>query len=131
MPTMADIIVKKKDGTTNVTFTALAPSAGDGSPAIWRSDTVSTVLAYRPTLQASTVWNGPKDARRMNLKFMWPVIQTVDGVEVITSRIPMELSMTVPQSADATQLGEAVHQGLNLCSATLVKQIAEAGFSAS
>lgn len=129
MPALANIVVKKKDGTTDVTYTAIQGAGSDGAPALFRSETVSAILAHRPTLQVSTTWNGPKDARRMNLKFVWPVIQTVSAVESIAMRIPMELSMTVPQGADATSIGEAVYQGLNLCAATLIKQSAEQGFA--
>lgn len=43
MPTMANITVKKADGTTDIVFDAIAGSGGDTSAARWRQDTGNTV----------------------------------------------------------------------------------------
>jgi hypothetical protein len=72
MPSMADIIVKKNDGTTNITFTAMVASAGDKSQAIWRSTTVGTAAAHQPELRMTSRANGTGTARRVDLHFSYP-----------------------------------------------------------
>jgi len=47
MPSMANITVKKNDGTTDATYTALTPSAGDKVSAQWRNNSQSTIAANR------------------------------------------------------------------------------------
>lgn len=41
MPQMANITVKKADGTTDVVYTALTPAGGDNSPARWSANALA------------------------------------------------------------------------------------------
>jgi len=50
MPTMGNIVVKKADGTTDITYSSVVPSAGDTSPAIWQSQTVGSAPLHYPQL---------------------------------------------------------------------------------
>lgn len=129
MPTMANIVVKKADGTTDITWTALTPSAGDGSSARWRSNSVSTVLGFRPTLEVRTRSNGANDGRRLVATGKFPVIQTVNSVDVISAIVPFEFSILVPQMADSVQVQEAVHQFANLLASGLLKTSAVDGYA--
>lgn len=45
MPTLANITIKKADGTTDVVYTAIAGAAGDNTPAMFRNETIGTTLA--------------------------------------------------------------------------------------
>lgn len=47
MPNMANITVKKADGTTDVVYTALTPSAGDKTSARWSLTASSTKANLR------------------------------------------------------------------------------------
>jgi hypothetical protein len=55
MPALADITVKMADGTTNITYTGIVPSAGDKTPAVWRSNSVGGSIGQRPELRATWV----------------------------------------------------------------------------
>lgn len=70
MPTMANITVKKFDGTTDIVFDALSGSGGDGSPAVWRQDTGAAAglpVGLRKSFKLWTTWNGPKTADRKSV----------------------------------------------------------------
>lgn len=63
MPSMANIIIKKADGTTDITYTALTPSSGDKVPAQWRVESIGTVAGNRPTFMIQTRFSADKQAR--------------------------------------------------------------------
>lgn len=48
MPTLSNITVKKNDGTTDVIYTGVAPSAGDKSPAVLRNNSLGSAAAFHP-----------------------------------------------------------------------------------
>lgn len=130
MPQMANITVKKNDGTTDIVYTAMIPSAGDKSAAIWRSNSVGTAPAFRPELTCLSQSNGPRTARRVNLKFSYPSLVTgSDGKVSVADRAIIEVSAVVPQGMADADLNEAVSQGLNLAASTLIKDTVKAGFA--
>lgn len=130
MPQMANITVKKNDGTTDIVYTAMIPSAGDKSAAIWRANTVGTAPAFRPELLCVSMSNGPKTARRVNLKFSYPSLVTgSDGKVSVSDRLILDVGAVVPQGMLDADVNEAVSQGLNLLASTLVKDTVKAGFA--
>lgn len=126
MPQMADITIKKADGTTNVVYTALSPSAGDKVAAVWRSNTVSNIPGRRPTFSLTAEWNGPRTARRVTALASWA---EYDANGVLVGNIPMRYEITLPQGLTDTFIAEAVEQFGNLLAATLVKQAQKDGFA--
>lgn len=131
MPTMADIVVKKADGTTNVTYVAKVASAGDKTPASWSQDAASAYRNQRPTLSISSQSNAPKTARRVQGTFKYPVLRTVDGVVVVAHEIPMSYTAAIPTAVTDAEADEAAAQFGNLLAATLVRAINSTGYSAN
>lgn len=130
MPTMANITVKKFDGTTDVVYTGVAGSSGDKTPAIWKSLTVGTTPAERPTLELVSAPNGPGTARRIRYKYSWPVITQDAGLnKKVSGQHVLEGSFVVVQSDTSVNLQEAVYQGLNLLSSVLVKASTAEGYA--
>lgn len=129
MANMADIIVKKADGTTNVTYTALTPSSGDKTAARWRSNSVSSIPGNRPVCELVTQFNGPKDGRRAYFSLKFPILATVNSVETVVATVPMEFSCLVPQNVDSTQVTEAIAQGTNMIVSALIRQAIIDGYS--
>lgn len=134
MPSMASITVKKNDGTTDIVFDALSAAAGDGSPAVWRQDTGNTAglpVGLRSLFKLWTQWNGPKTARQMrfNLVFPYAVQDSTTTLFSAKDRVVYEGIVTIPQAIPATQINEAVAQGLNLLASALVKSAGQAGYS--
>jgi len=130
MPTLANITVKKADGTTDVTYTAVAGAAGDRTPAAFRNNTVGTTISERPTLLISSKDNGPRTGRRVDINFSWPMT-TVDagGNKSIVGRMTGTASVLVPQNQEASVIAEQAHQFGNLIGSSIVKASINEGYA--
>lgn len=133
MPTMADITVKKADDVTNVTYNALAPSSGDTVPSVWRQEAMATQPNLKATVSLKAGWNGPRDARRVQMDFMYPYTSTdtTNGLTTVVARIPIQVTATVPQLIPDSVISEAVAQCGNLLDAALVQSCFKAGYAAT
>lgn len=134
MPTMANITVKKFDGTTDIVFDALSGSGGDGSPAVWRQDTGAVAglpVGLRKLFKLFTTWNGPKTARQAKFNFVAPyaVQDSTTTLYSAKDRVVIDGIITIPQAIPASELNEAIYQGCNLLAASLVKQAAASGYA--
>lgn len=136
MPAVANIVVKKADETTNITYDALTGAAGDGSKAVWRQDTgaaASLPVGMRAMMTMATVSNGPRTARRAVIEFkrpfatLNPSTNRWESSDSVVSR----LEVTVPQGIPASEISESVFQYFNLLGAAngLIKQAVVAGFA--
>lgn len=130
MPDMADIVIKKSDGTTNVTYVKAAPSAGDKSPAVWKNPSVGTVLAARPSFTLVAMDNGTRKARRLRSTFLWPKtrLDTAGNVSV-SGGASSESSHLIPQDMTPVEIGEYVAQYANLLASALIKQAMVDGYA--
>lgn len=131
MASLANITVKKNDGTTDIVWTGVCPSSGDGVPALWRSETVGSAPGHKPTLELSTRYNGARTARRIDGKFIYPQIATdsTTGLTTVVNRVVANISMAVPDACPTTDINEAVSQMFNLLVSTLVKDSFKTGFA--
>lgn len=134
MPTMANITVKKYDGTTDIVYDALSSSPGDGAPAVWRQDTGATAglpVGLRKLFKLWTQWNGPKTARQMKFNFVCPyaVQDSTTTLYSAKDRVVFDGIVTIPQGIPSTEINEAVYQGLNLLASSLVKSSGSTGFA--
>lgn len=129
MPAMANITVKKNDGTTDITYNVVAASGGDASPALWKV-AVGTVPAFRASYSMKSEWNGPKTARRLLTEYRYPVTVTDGaGKQSISDTMVLTVTGTVPQGMTDTDINEACSQGLNLLAATLTKDSFKSGYA--
>jgi len=129
---MANITVKKNDGTTDVTYTAVIASGGDSSPAVWRNNTIGTAAAFRPELRLTSKWNGDQTGRRLDGSYSYPSLVTgTDGTISVASRCNISFSAIVPQGMPDTDVNEAAAQCLNLFASALMKSSVQSGFSPS
>lgn len=129
MPIMADIVVKKADGTTNVTYVAKVASAGDKTQALWTQDAASTTRNQRPSFAISGVSNGPKTARRVSGVAHMPILRTIDGVVQVAHDIPMSFVITVPGAVTDAEADEAAAQFGNLLASTLIRSVVSTGYA--
>lgn len=131
MPSLANITVKKNDGTTDIVWTGISPSSGDGTQAIWRSQTVGTAPAHQPEIRlASREADGGKK-RALRAYFLYPMIAT-DTTTGVTSVIHRELASvdwTIPKDMAQVDINEASSQFVNLLASTLFKDCVKAGFA--
>lgn len=127
---MANITVKKADGTTDIVYSALNPSSGDKVSALWRSETAGASGSLRPTLDMQAQWNGPRTARRVTETFQYPftVTDTTTGVTTVKARIPMTLTAVIPVEIPDATIAEAINQFMNLNKSTLIIDCFKIGF---
>lgn len=136
MPTMANLVVKKADETTNITYDAIGGAAGDGSFAIWRQDTGAAAglpLGHRAVVSISTKWNGPRTARKATVRFHRPysVLNSSTNRYESTDSVVGEMTVTVPQAIPAAEINESIYQALNCIglASGLIKQSMAGGFA--
>lgn len=133
MPTMADITIKKNDGTTDVTYAAVVASGGDKSPAVWRHSTATGTPGQRPELRISSRANGDQTARRVDGQFTYPSVYTDTSTSTtkVGSRANFTFSSVIPgdmPDVDAEEFGAQIG---NLIAAALVEAILTTGYSAA
>lgn len=131
MPSIANITVKKNDGTTDITYTAVVPSAGDKSPAIWRSQTVGTAASHQPEFRMTSRANGTGSGRRVDMHAQYPTLVTspADGRVSVADRLVFDVSVLVPLGMLTADVNEAVSQFHNILAQTLVKDSVKTGFA--
>lgn len=129
MPTMANITVKKNDGTTDITFAALAGSSGEGVPAQWRNESAGGAPAFRPSLKASAK-AGAQDKRVLESLAVFPVTRTDTNGNVTQVGVhTVRTIATIMTSDSQTAIDEAVSQGVNLNASTLIKSAMKEGYA--
>lgn len=131
MPSMADITVKKADGTTNIVYSALTPSSGDKTAAQWRSESAGPAAGLRPTFQMESQFNGPRTARRISLQGQYPynLTDTTTNQTSVVARIPFQATITIPVSIPDVIVAECVAQFTNLLASPLVQASTKIGYA--
>lgn len=131
MPSMANITIKKDDGSTDVTYTAVVASGGDKSPAIWRNNSASGTPGQRPELRVSSRNNGDNTARRVEIQFTYPSVytDTATSTTKVGARANFSGSFVMPGTmpdADAAEFGAQIG---NLIAASLIEDSITVGFA--
>lgn len=131
MPSAASLTVKKNDGTTDVTFTLLAASGGDKSPAVWRSTSAPGTGGQQPLLQVSSRPNGDNTARRVDMTYVYPSTYTDanTGLTQIRSKVVAQLSVAVPLDIVTADANEAGAQLAHLLNSTLLVSVLQGGYA--
>lgn len=131
MPSIASITVKKNDGVTDIVYAGVVPSAGDRSPAIWRSPNGSAP-AFKAELRARSLPNAANTVRRLEGDYSYPITATAsDGKVSVIDKPKMSIIVSCPQGVAQVELDEFVSQGLNLFSSVLFKGMAKEGYAAT
>ncbi len=133
MPNQADIVVKKADGVTNVTYVGVAPSAGDKTPAIWRLSAASPKLGFQPIFTMKTAPNANGTFRHANFAMTFPVIHTdtPTGLVVLDGNLSLDAHMSLDANLSTTDYNEAFAQFGNLIVSTLIRSSIGVGYSPS
>lgn len=128
MPNMADITVKKANGSTDIVWTGVNPSSGDKVAALWKSQTVGASALQRPTLR---LWAADASAgaqRSIRTALVYPILQTENGVVKVIGYCTQNSESKIYTDALDADVGEVVHQGFNLLASPLIKSCVIAGF---
>lgn len=132
MPQMANITVKKANGTTDIVWTGVSPSAGDKSPAVWKSLTVGATPGVRPEFRAVGESNSNGTARRLKTSMVWPSsVLDANGRPVVLDKCSGSSLFTIAQNMSDVEIAEFAYQYANLIASQLHKQMVTDGYAAS
>lgn len=134
MPNMANITVKKNDGTTDIVYTAKSPSAGDSVPAVWRADTVGSAPSHRPELRlmSKNTRKANEEAREMRGTYKYPQLVTdtnLGGLVTVKRDALVTFTAVMPKDMTAADINECVSQAFNLFVSALIKDSCKDGFA--
>lgn len=129
MPQMANITVKKSDGTTDIIYTALGGSSGDNTPAIWEVTASSTYSAFRNKFRATSRDNAGKTARNVELFLEIPETILVNGETKLVGKVPVKITVVKPLNVSDAIIKEAVYQAGNLAISVLMRDTMTSGYS--
>lgn len=128
MPQQTNLTIKKNDGTTDIVWTGVVPSAGDKAPARWESLTVGSSMAHRPYMTHSSRDNGPGTARRAEVNVVYPV---VDADGNVVDKLIFSGSWVLAKRAPTTDVNEFATQTANLLDHADIVGLIKSGFSAT
>lgn len=132
MPQLANITVKKADGTTDIVWTGIVPSSGDKSPAVWKSLTVGATPGVRPEFRAISESNAAGTTRRLKTSISWPSsVVDANGRPVVLDKCSGSSLFTIAQSMNDTEIAEFCNQYANLLASALHKEMCKSGYAAS
>lgn len=130
MPKMDNIVIKDSDGTTNVTYSAKTPSAGDKSSAVWKCDSVGTVNASRPTFTIVAQDNGTGKARRFRTSFIYPKTRLdPNGNVIVAGGASGESSHLIPQDMTKAEIQAYAAHHANLLASALIQACLNDGYA--
>nr|URG15279.1 MAG: coat protein [Leviviridae sp.] len=133
MPTIANLTIKKNDGTTDIVWTGIQPSSGDGTPATWKSQTVGSASAHQPEFRLSARDASKGASRVIRSTFRYPQIatNTTTGVTSVVSTAFGSTEFSFPKGMSSADINEAVSQLFNLLTTSLLKDCHKQGYAAS
>lgn len=133
MPSIANITVKKDNGTTDIVYTGVSPSSGDGTPAVWKSSTVGTSPSHQPEfrLMAKEAKQGANRVLRSSMQYPQIATNTTTSVTSVVDKAFADTNWNIPKGMTQTDINEFVSQYANLIVSTLVKDCVKSGYSAS
>lgn len=114
---MADMTIKKNDGTTDIVWNNAGPGGGDGVPAIWRPSSIGTSVAKRPVARFWTM-SSSQATRVCRFTTTFPLIDAVSGA--INGYITTSEEIKIPILSLDTEVNEAIAQSGNLRDHSLI-----------
>lgn len=133
MPSMANITVKKFDGTTDIVYTALTPSSGDRTKSVWRVESIGSIAGNRPVLEIQSKGTQNGQARIVEGKLQMPETFTDTTTGIISVRLRDIFSFTATvdlRGVDGTH-NETAAQAANLMKSSLIQSILSSGYNAT
>lgn len=128
MPQLADITVKKADGTTDILWTGVVSSAGDRTASRHASKTVSSIPAFQPQMSVKSEANGDASVRRVHVNIVYPYTVTDSGTNQTTKlgQASFRGEWSVSQEMPQTTVDEFAAQVANLVDSTLLVDVVKA-----
>lgn len=130
MPNLANITVKKNDGTTDIVYTGVTPAGGQ-EPAVWASQSVGTAQAHQPQLRLVAKPGPDKMSVRGTYKYPQIATNSTTGVTSVVTTFDGDFNIRFSRSMTQADVDEGVSQLANLIASALIKSCLKAGASAT
>lgn len=129
MPTMANVTVKKNDGTTDQIYTAVRGSQGPTVPAILRNSTPGTAQSHKPEVWISSRNLNAGKLQELKVTGKWPQIATnsTTNVTSVVQTAKFRASFELPVDMAQTDRDEFASQMTNVLASTLLKSSIKEG----
>lgn len=127
------LTVKKADNVTDIIYSPLA-GATERSPAVWRQDigqSAGLPSGMRPYLELGSTFNGPRTARRLPFKYVYPfaVLSADTATYSMKDMVLITGSVTLPGAIPPVIQSEGVHQCMNLLALLSIRQAISTGYA--
>lgn len=129
MANVANLTVKKADGTTDVVYTALKGSGSDTDPALWEVVNAAVARVFRQTASFVSRWNARKTARNCELAVVFPETVLVNGETKLIGSVPVRISVVRPTNVSDAAVKEAVYQAANIFVLAAIKDQMVSGYA--
>lgn len=130
MPNLANITVKKADGTTDIVYTGVVPSSGDKTSAVWKALTIGATPGVRPQFSVLAESNQNGTARRIKFAGLWPSsVVDANGRPVVMDKNTLSGSFSVAQNMTDAEISEFAHQFTGLLASVLFRECLTSGYS--
>lgn len=131
MPALADIVVKKNDGTTDITYTAISPAAGDGANAIWRSQSVGNAVEHQPELRLLSKDSGQSRKLVGNMHYPQIATNTTTNTTSVLRTSKFRVEVDLAKGMPLVDTNEFVAQATGLFRSALIQACLKGGVSAT
>lgn len=129
MPNVANVTVKKNDGTTDQVYTAIRGSQGPSVPAVLRNTTPGSALAHKPEVWVSSRTLEGGKLQELKVTGRWPQIATnsTTGVTSVIQTARMKATFELPIDMAQTDRDEFASQFTNVLASALIKSSIKEG----
>lgn len=131
MPTMANVTVKKNDGTTDQVYTAVRGSQGPSVPAILRNTSPGTALAHKPEFWISSrnLGSAAKMLQEVKVTAKWPqiAVNSTTGVTSVIHTARLKATFELPMDMSTVDRDEFASQFTNVLASSLIKSTIKEG----
>lgn len=123
MAAISNIVVKKNDNATDVTYSAIEGRSGD-NPARWKAPALGATPVTQPELRIGSRLVPGSERGKVVATFMYPysVVDSTTGVTTVRSKELFRLEYTGDMEIPQAVRDEGVSQGMNLLGSAHFKQ---------
>lgn len=129
---MGNIVVKKADGTTDVTYFGVAMSGGDNIPAIYRNTVTGPTLDTQAVCSVVGKQSGNRrENRRVTIQTLYPyvVTDTNTGITRKVRDIPVKTEIMLAGDIPQSVIDEAAAQHANLVKSLPLQASLKSGYA--
>lgn len=131
MTQAADIVVKKNDNTTNVTYTLVKAAGGEGDPAVWRDNSSAGYPGQKTTFTVSAKFNSQRTARRVQgtLRMNEVFTDTTKNITGVRSTALANFDVVLPTDFSTATAAELSAQFGGLLYSTIMRAVNSDGYA--